>query len=167
MEEKVFRVSYGFVGKAVDGGALESYAPSLFYAKDYDGRFVTLEEAVAIYEIHAPEENEYADYDEFLPICVEVQYFPEADISSRFSINPVDYIIYDGNNWFIPLKEERVKKASKDEALKWIEAYVKAVKSYDERVKALPEPTLETFFFAKDKSFYPTKEELTAMPKAE
>lgn len=167
MKDKIFRVSYGFVDNDRKSGALESYAPSVLYAKDYDGRFVTLEEAVAIYEIHAPEENEYADYDEFLPICVEAQYFPDADISSRFSIYPVDYIIYDGNNWFIPLKEGRVKKASKDEALKWIEAYVKAVKSYDERVKALPEPTLETFFFAKDKSFYPTKEELAAMPKAE
>ena len=167
MEEKVFRVSYGYIDKAVDGGSLKSYTPAVLHTKDYDGRFVTLEEAVRIYELYAPEENAYADYDEFLPICVEAQYFPDVDISSRFSIYPVDYIIYDGNNWFIPLKEGRVKKASKDEALKWIEAYVKAVKSYDERVKALPEPTLETIFFAKDKSFYPTKEELAAMPKAE
>lgn len=166
MKDKIFRVSYGYVDKAVDGGALESYTPAVLHTKDYNGRFVTLEEAVRIYELHSPEENAYADYDEFLPICVETQYFPDVDISSRFSICPVDYIIYDGNNWFIPLNERRVKKASKDEALRWIESYVKAVKSYNERVKALPAPTLETIFFAKDKSFCPTKEELAAMPKA-
>lgn len=63
MEEKVFRVSYGFVSNV----ALESYIRDSFFSKEYDGGFVTLDEAVTIFELHAQEENAAVDYDEFFP----------------------------------------------------------------------------------------------------
>ena len=163
MEEKVFRVSYGFVGNA----ELESYISYSFFSKEYNGGFVTLDDAVTIFELHAQEENADVDYDEFLPICVEVQYFPDVK-GHILALSPIHYVIYDGNSWFIPLKEDgRVKKVGKNEAIEWIENYMKAVKSYEERVNSFPAASIETIMFGEDKAAYPTKKELAAMPKAE
>lgn len=107
-----------------------------------------------------------ADGDEFLPICVAVHYVLNIDGHNNYLDN-VEYVLYDGDNWYIPLKENAVKKTSKEEAVLWVQQYMKAVESYEDRVNAAPPVSLEVSMFGGDKAAYPTKDELDAMPKNE
>lgn len=164
---KVFSVSYGYVGRRTPGGPLQSFSPAFLYTKDYDGEhFATLSEAKAIFDAEAPAINSDADYDEFLPICIEVEYVPDIKGHSCYIAN-VDYIIYDGESWYVPLKDNAVKRASEEEAKEWVYKYLEAVESYEKRVNAAPAVSLEELMFGGDKAAYPTEEELAAMPKEE
>lgn len=49
----------------------------------------------------------------------------------------------------------------------WVQQYMKAVESYEDRVNAAPPVSLEVSMFGGDKAAYPTKDELDAMPKNE
>lgn len=159
---KPFYVSYGFTGRKNPEGPLESFIPAGFTAKDYNGEALTLEDAEAIFREWAPEINADADYDEFLPICIEVQVIPNTGNHACYLPN-IDYVICDGKEWYIPLKEG-VKKVSREKAIGWISRYIKAVDSYEKRVSTAPETSLKEWMFG-DKTAYPTEDELEAMPK--
>lgn len=164
---KPYFVSYGCVGRRWKTSPLESFIPSDFMTGNYDGGgLANLQDALRIFNEEAPEINAYADGDEFLPICVAVHYVLNIDGHNNYLDN-VEYVLYDGDNWYIPLKENAVKKTSKEEAVLWVQQYMKAVESYEDRVNAAPPVSLEVSMFGGDKAAYPTKDELDAMPKNE
>lgn len=162
---KPFFVSYGSVGRRTAGGNLESFIPASFTTSTYNGTGLsTLEEAKKIFDEEAPIVNTDVDYDEFLPICIEVQYIPDVNGHTCY-VDNVDYIIYDGENWYVPLKDNAVRKASEEEATEWVLQYLKAIESYEARVNAAPPATLMDAMFGGDEAAYPTKEEMLSMPK--